>query len=171
MGRESKNCLAVKSGDHMKRQRFAIVDRLQNLAAAGAMCLVLCGPLLAGPAKAAFNGAFKTSSGNIVCDLSDTDVVCVIKSGLEPAPPKIAVCNGGDPVSDRVDLSGTGIAEPVPCAGDPGPLADDAGAKVLAYGSTMVKGEIGCVAFEFGLACVNSKGHGFFLSRASARYF
>ena len=155
----------------MKRQRFAIVDRLQNLAAAGAMCLVLCGPLLAGPAKAAFNGAFKTSSGNIVCDLSDTDVVCVIKSGLEPAPPKIAVCNGGDPVSDRVDLSATGIAEPVACAGDPGPLADDAGAKVLAYGSTMVKGEIGCVAFEFGLACVNSKGHGFFLSRASARYF
>ena len=43
--------------------------------------------------------------------------------------------------------------------------------KFLAYGSTMVKGEIGCVAFEFGLACVNSKGHGFFLSRASARYF
>jgi hypothetical protein len=155
----------------MKRQRLPIVDRLQNSAAAGAMCLVLCGLLLAGPAKAAFDGAFKAPSGNIVCDLSDTDVVCVIKSGLKPAPPKPSVCNGGDPVSDRVELSATGIAAPVPCAGDPGPLADDADAKVLAYGSTMVKGAIGCAAFEFGVACVNSKGHGFFLSRASARYF
>ena len=155
----------------MKRQRFAIVDRFQNLAAAGAMCLVLCGPLLAGRAQAAFDGAFKTPSGNIVCDLSDTDVVCVIKSGLKPAPPKTTVCNGGDPVSNRVDLTTTGIAEPVHCAGDPGPLADDADAKVLAYGSTMVKGEIGCVSFEFGLACVNGKGHGFFVSRASTRYF
>ena len=171
MGVESKNDSATKSGDHMKRQRVAIVDQLQNLAAAGTMCLVLCGPLLAGPAKAAFDGAFKAPSGNIVCDLSNTDVVCVIKSGLEPAPPKTTVCNGGDPVSNRVDLTATGVAEPVRCAGDPGPLADDADAKVLAYGSTMVKGGIGCVAFEFGVTCVNSKGHGFSLSRASARYF
>ena len=155
----------------MKRRGFVIVDRLRNLAVAQAMCLVSCGLVVAGSAQAASDGAFKTSSGNIVCDLSDTDVVCVIKSGLEPAPPKIAVCNGGDPVSDRVDLSGTGIAEPVPCAGDPGPLADEADAKELAEGSTMVKGEIGCVAFKSGLVCANSKGRGFFLSRASARYF
>jgi hypothetical protein len=148
----------------MKRQRFAI-------AAAGTTCLVLYNLLLAGPAKAEFNGAFKTPSGNIICDLSNSDVVCVIKSGLEPAPPKTSVCNGGDPVSNRVDLTAAGIAEPVLCAGDPGPLVDDADAKVLTYGSTMVKGGIGCVSFEFGLACVNSKGHGFFLSRASARYF
>ena len=171
MGMESKNYSAIKSGDHMKRQSFAIVDRLRNLAAAGTTCLVLYNLLPVEPAKAAFNGAFKTPSGNIVCDLSNTDLVCVIKSGLEPAPPKTSVCYGGDPVSNRVDLTATGIAEPVLCAGDPGPLADDAGAKVLSYGSTSVRGEIGCVSFEFGLACVNSKGHGFFLSRASARYF
>jgi hypothetical protein len=57
------------------------------------------------------------------------------------------------------------------CAGDPGPLADEADAKVLVYGATMIKGEIGSTAFEFGLVCTNSKGRGFFLSRAASRYF
>ncbi len=155
----------------MKRRGFVIVDGLRNWAVAPAMGLVLCGLVLTGSAEAAPDGAFKTSSGNIVCSLSDVDVACVIKSGLNPAPPKQPVCNGGDPVSDRVTLSGTGIAAPVPCAGDPGPLVDEADAKILAYGSTMVKGEIGCVAFEFGIVCANSKGRGFFLSRASSRYF
>jgi hypothetical protein len=155
----------------MKRRGFVIVDRLRNLAAGQAMCLVLCGVVLAESAEAASDGAFKTSSGNIVCGLSDVLVECVVKSGLKPAPPKKRVCNGGDPVSDRVNLSATGIAAPVSCAGDPGPLVDEADAKELAYGSTIVKGEIGCVAFKFGLVCANSKGRGFFLSRASARYF
>jgi hypothetical protein len=98
------------------------------------------------------------------------DLECVIKSGLNPAPPKRA-CNDGDPVFNRVDLSATGIAEPARCAGDPGPLADEQTAKVLADGATLVRGEIGCVTFMFGLVCANSKGHGFFLSRASVRYF
>jgi hypothetical protein len=156
---------------HMKKQGFAIADRLRNLAVAQATCLVLCGLVPAGPAQAASDGAFKTSSGNIVCDLSNVLVECVIKSGLKPAPPKKRVCDGGDPVSNRVNLSPAGIAAPVPCAGDPGPLVDEADAKELTEGSTMIKGEIGCVAFRFGLVCANSKGRGFFLSRASARYF
>jgi hypothetical protein len=159
----------------MKRVGFVIVDRLRNLAVAQAMCLVLCVLVLAGSsAEAASDGAFKTSSGNIVCGLSDVgdvELVCVIKSGLKPTPPKKRVCDGGDPVTNRVSLSATGIAAPIPCAGDPGPLADEADAKELAEGSTMVKGEIGCVAFKSGLVCVNGKGRGFFLSRASARYF
>jgi hypothetical protein len=155
----------------MKRQGFAIVDRLRNLAVVQAMCLVLCGLVATGSAEAASDGAFKTASGNIVCGLSNVDVECVIKSGLKPAPPKKRVCNGGDPVSNRVSLLATGIAAPLPCAGDPGPLADEADAKELAEGSAMVKGEIGCVAFRSGLVCVNGKGRGFFLSRASARYF
>jgi hypothetical protein len=155
----------------MKRQRFVIVGRLRNLAVAQAMCLVSCGLVLAPSAQAASDGAFKTSSGNIVCGLKSELVECVIKSGLKPAPPKKRVCDGGDPVSNRVNLSASGIAAPVPCAGDPGPLADEVDAKELAEGSAMVKGEIGCVAFKTGLVCVNSKGRGFFLSRASARYF
>ena len=153
-----------------KRQGFVIVDRLRTLAVAQAMCLVLCGLVLAGSAEAASDGAFKTSSGNIVCGLSDVYVGCVIKSGLKPAPPKKR-CNVGDFVSNRVSLEAAGIAAPQSCAGDPGPLADEADAQVLAYGSTIVKGAIGCVAFEFGLVCANSEGHGFFLSRASVRYF
>jgi hypothetical protein len=157
-------------GTYMKKQNFVIVDRLLNLAMAPAMCLVLCGLVLAGSAEAASDGAFKTPSGNIICGLSNVDVECVIKSGLKPAPPK-RVCDAGDPVSDRVNLSATGVADPVSCAGDPGPLVDEADAKELAEGSTMVKGEIGCATFKFGLVCANSKGHGFFLSRASARYF
>jgi hypothetical protein len=155
----------------MKRRGFVIADRLRNRAVTQAMCLVACGLAVAGSAQAASEGAFKTSSGNIVCGLSDVLVECVVKSGLKPAPAKKRVCNGGDPVSNRVNLSATGIAEPLTCAGDPGPLADEADAKELAYGSAMVKGEIACVAFKSGLVCVNSKGRGFFLSRASARYF
>ncbi len=153
-----------------KRRRFVIVDRLRNLAVVQAMCLVVCGLVLAGSAEAASDGAFKTPSGNIVCSLSTVGVECVIKSGLKPAPQK-SVCDGGDPVSDRVNLSATGVAAPLPCAGDPGPLVDEADAKELAEGSTIVKGEIGCVTFKFGLVCTNSNGRGFFLSRASVRYF
>jgi hypothetical protein len=154
----------------MKKHRLVIVDRLLNWAVAPAMCLALCGLVAAGSAQAASEGAFKTPSGNIICGLYEADVECVIKSGLKPAPPK-RVCDAGDPVSDRVSLSATGIAEPVPCAGDPGPLVDEADAKELAEGATKIKGEIGCATFKFGLVCTNSKGHGFFLSRASARYF
>jgi hypothetical protein len=42
---------------------------------------------------------------------------------------------------------------------------------VLSYGATLIKGETGCTSFEFGVVCANSKGHGFFLSRAAVRYF
>ena len=155
----------------MKRQGFLIVDRLRNFAVAETIYLVLCGLVLAGSAQAAPDGAFKMSSGNIVCGLSNEEVVCVIKSGLKPAPPKKRVCDGGDPVSNRLILSAAGIAAPVACVGDPGPLADEADAKELSEGSTMLKGGIGCAAFKSGLVCVNSKGRGFFLSRGSARYF
>jgi hypothetical protein len=120
-------------------------------------------------AEAADDGAFKTSSGNIVCGLSDVYVGCVIKSGLKPAPPKKR-CNVGDFVSNRVSLEAAGIAAPQSCAGDP-VVESEADAKELAEGSTMVKGEIGCIAFKSGLVCVNGKGRGFFLSRASVRYF
>ena len=45
------------------------------------------------------------------------------------------------------------------------------GILMLAYGVTLVKGETACTSFEFGVVCANSKGHGFFLSRAVVRYF
>jgi hypothetical protein len=153
----------------MKTQSFATVDRLSRVAQAA--CLVLGGLVLASSAQAASEGAFKTSSGNIVCNLNSDFVECVIKSGLKPAPPKPRACNGGDPVSNRVSMAANGVGAPVPCAGDPGPLVYEAEAKELPDGSTMEKGEIGCAAFKFGVVCANNKGHGFFISRAAASYF
>ena len=154
----------------MRRQGFVFVERLRNLAVAPAACFVFCGLLAAGSAQAAPDGAFKTDSGNILCNLNEGFLECVIKSGLKPAPAK-KKCNGGDPVTNRVNLAATGPAEATSCAGDPGPLAYEDDAKELPEGSSMVKGDIGCVAFKFGLLCANSKGRGFFLSRASVRYF
>lgn len=159
----------------MKRRGFVIVDRVRNLAAASATGLVLCGLMLAGSsAQAASEEAFKTPSGNIICALGDAEgveLVCTIKSGLSPAPPKVRACDGGDPVYNRVNLAAAGLATPVKCAGDPGPLVHEADAPELAYGAAIVKGEIGCVSFKSGLVCANSKGHGFFLSREAVRYF
>jgi hypothetical protein len=159
----------------MQTRGLVIVDRLRNLAAAKATCLVLSGLVLAASSvEAASEEAFKTASGNIICSLGDVEgveLVCVIKSGLRPAPPKRRACNGGDPVTNRVNLTAAGAAAPVDCAGDPGPLVHEADAKELSYGSAIVKGEIGCVAFKSGLVCVNSKGRGFRLNRESVRYF
>ena len=66
--------------------------------------------------------------------------------------------------------SGRGVRRNIR-AGDPGAFAEEPNAKVLAYGATLIKGETGCTSFEFGVVCANSKGHGFFLSRAVVRYF
>jgi hypothetical protein len=107
----------------------------------------------------------ETSSAN------NGEVDCFIKSGLKPAPRRNDVCPIGNPTSNRVQLFATGIAAPLLCAGDPGPLTNETDAKVLAEGSTLVTGGIGCVAFKSGLVCVNSKARGFLLSPTSARYF
>src|ERR1700761_2683976 len=155
---------------HMITQRIAIVDRFSKLTIVSAVCLMLGGLVAAGPAKAQSLDSFKTPTGNIICIMTNTDVECGIKSGLNPAPARQA-CTDGDPVFNRVDLSATGGAEPLRCAGDPGAFAEEPTARVLTYGNTMVKGETGCTSYEFGVVCANSKGHGFFLSRAVVRYF
>jgi hypothetical protein len=45
---------------------------------------MLCGLVLGGSAQAADLEVFKTSSGNIVCELDNGEVDCFIKSGLKP---------------------------------------------------------------------------------------
>ena len=132
--------------------------------------------LSVGPATAAATKAFKTPSGNIVCEGwsradGSVEVVCVIKTGLKLPAAKHDCSRGGDPIWNRVSLSPTGPAEPVPCAGDPGPFAVEARARVLANDSTWMQGRIACASFSFGLVCTNSSGHGFFLSRTQARLF
>jgi uncharacterized protein DUF6636 len=154
----------------MNTQGITTVHRFPKLTILLTICLMLCSLTAAGPAKAQSLESFKTPTGNIICIMTNTDVECGIKSGLNPAPPRQA-CTDGDPVFNRVDLSATGAAEPLRCAGDPGAFAEEPNAKVLGYGTTMIKGETGCSSFEFGVVCANSKGHGFFLSRAVVRYF
>jgi hypothetical protein len=154
----------------MNKQGIAIVDHFRQPAVIPALSLALCGLVPTGPAKARSYESFKTPTGNIVCGMTDTDVECGIKSGLNPAPAKQA-CTDGEPVFNRVVLQATGVAEPLHCAGDPGAFAEEQTAKVLSYGATLIKGETGCTSFAFGVVCANSKGHGFFLSRATVRYF
>jgi len=91
---------------------------------------MLCGLVLGGSAQAADLEVFKTSSGNIVCELDNGEVDCFIKSGLKPAPRRNDLCHIGDPTSNRVQLFATGIAAPLLCAGDPGPLTNETDAKV-----------------------------------------
>ena len=47
-----------------------------------------CGLVLGGSGQAPDLEVFKTSSGNIVCELDNGEVDCFIKSGLKPAPRK-----------------------------------------------------------------------------------
>ena len=75
---------------------------------------------------AARYGSFKTPSRNIVCGWTvapdgSASMECAVKSGLKP-PPKPIHCDAGDPNDKRVSLRDTGRADPVLCAGDPGPL-------------------------------------------------
>ena len=58
---------------------------------------MLCGLVLGRSAQAADLEVFKTSSGNIVCELDNGDVDCFIKSGLKPAPRRNDLCHIGEP--------------------------------------------------------------------------
>jgi hypothetical protein len=121
-------------------------------------------------------GHFKTPSHNVVCDYAygapglKSSVVCVIKSGLKPPPPR-TVCHGGDPTDHVVALSATGHATEPTCAGDPGPLISERVARVLAYGHSWRHGGLRCTSEVKGLRCTNASGHGFFLSRVHSYRF
>jgi hypothetical protein len=134
--------------------------------------------LLAAPAHARKVSIvyFKTPSHNIVCmfagGLADTKpfVVCAIKSGLKPPPPKVR-CREGDPTDEFVDLEQTGKATAPSCAGDPGPLVGEKQARVLKYGHTFKRKGLRCTSAVKGLTCRNKSHHGFFLSRGHSRRF
>ncbi len=123
-------------------------------------------------------GSFKTPSSNIVCDYfihigsraSESNVGCVIKSGLRPAPPR-RPCQDGGYAGDRVYLGVTGGVEVPSCAGDPGPYVNVDRAKVLGYGKKWSGGGIRCTSTTTGMTCRNKSGHGFFLSRERWRSF
>jgi hypothetical protein len=122
-------------------------------------------------------GSFRSPSGNIICGYGiapdgSGSLECGIKTGLKP-PPRRIHCQAGDPNDKRVSLTESRRAEPVLCAGDPGPLLPqiEAKARVLAYGSSIKIGRITCTSSSTGINCRNLTGHGFFLSRQSWRTF
>jgi hypothetical protein len=138
--------------------------------------------LLAAPvasANAGTSGAFKTPSRNVVCAYAygyagqKPVVECGIKSGIKPAAnPADCTDLGGDPANNMfVDLASTGRSTRPPCKGDPGPLAMESRAKVLAYGRTWKHSGLRCTCTKKGLTCRNKSKHGFFLSRARSRFF
>ena len=98
-------------------------------------------------------------SGNIACGyitgVGQVTLRCDILSGLKPEP-------RGRCQNDWNGLSmGRGTARPT-CAGD---TVYDRRARVLKYGSVWKRGPFTCVSLLIGLSCVNTTGHGFFLSK------
>jgi hypothetical protein len=145
--------------------------------AAGPWKQVGKGTPAANPTGGKQTGYFKTPSGNIVCfyvtgKRADPPlVVCGIRSGLKPAPPRRPCAEGGY-AGDRVVLLAAGRVDVPSCAGDPGPfLGLQVGARVLAYGRSWSGSGIRCTSAVTGLTCRNTSGHGFFLSRERWRSF
>lgn len=131
---------------------------------------------LGAPTKASF-GFFKTPSGKIFCQWvtggsPSASVECGVETGLKPPLPKTGeACKHLDYVGNRIALAVSGRAQPVPCAGDAGPFADPAHAKLLGYGKTWRAGGLSCTEKRSGLTCENRSRHGFFMSLHSWRTF
>ena len=103
--------------------------------------------------------SFRMPSGNIACgystDFGPVTLRCDILSGLRPEPRRRCEL-------DWTGLSmGRGSARPT-CAGD---TVYDRKAPVLRYGSVWKRGPFVCLSLLVGLSCVNTTGHGFFLSK------
>jgi hypothetical protein len=149
---------------------------VRSLALTILLSAALAPVVLAAPAKSSF-GFFKTPSGKIFCQWvtggsPSALVECGVETGLKPPLPKTgAACKHLDYVGNRISLSVTGRAQPVPCAGDAGPFADPAHAVYLHYGKTWSAPGLTCTEAASGLTCKNRDGHGFFMSLHSWRTF
>ncbi len=137
----------------------------------------LLAPVAAGAPAKSSSGFFKTPSGKIFCQWGiggspSAAVECGVITGLKPKLPKINPdCQHLDYVGNRISLSVTGRAQPVPCAGDAGPFADPDHSVVLRYGKSWSAGGLTCSEKTSGLTCKNRSGHGFFMSLRSWRTF
>ena len=125
----------------------------------------------AGATPASASDGLRTPSNNIVCILDNidgepADLRCDI-GVLEPTklrPPKDCGFGWGDAFAisedgksgERICHSDTIMHEDVPA---------------LQYGMAWQHGAITCRSERTGLTCVNAKGHGFAISRASQRVF
>ncbi|MFT3988261.1 DUF6636 domain-containing protein [Aestuariivirga sp.] len=137
--------------------------------------LQLCGAvivlLIGGAAVAIADQAnFKSPSGNIFCSYFDYDgppeVRCDILNSTRSfrKPPSDCDLEWGDSFA----VSATAKRGEVVCHGDTVMTPD---AAPLPYNRSFQQGGITCTSSMKGLACVNAKGHGFFVSRAKQQVF
>jgi hypothetical protein len=120
---------------------------------------------LAVPAEAKFV-QFQSPSKNIGCAGDGRYVRCDIRERDWSPPPKPASCDVD--YGQGAAISRRGKRGSLVCAGD---TALGAG-RVLAYGRTRRLGNgLRCKSLKSGMRCVNSRGHGFKLSRESYRLF
>ena len=138
------------------------MNRRARLALAAALALVP-----AAGAQPAFPG-FQTPSGNIHCAVYDDPgptLRCDVLNYAGPRPPKPRGCDLDWGSSFFVAATGRAA---VGCVGDT--VADPRYPR-LAYGRTWALRGFSCASSATGLRCTNRSGHGFALSRASARTF
>ena len=100
----------------------------------------------------------KTEPGGIACDINQSFV-------RRPVRPRPADCEYD--WGQRFELGNDSDAG-LECASD-WVGSDDS--PVLAYGTSMTRGNIKCSSEQTGLTCKNANGHGFFLSRQAQKLF
>jgi hypothetical protein len=109
---------------------------------------------------------FRTSSNDVYCMLQDSWLRCDINQIVGPMPARPRGCShewGDAFIIEQGDRPGYRVCHDDTVAGDALPP--------LSYGDFWREGDYTCTSERNGLTCVNSKGHGFTLSRTSQRVF
>ena len=109
--------------------------------------------------------SFRSPTGNIGCQMSDSTVRCDVAQRDWAPPPKPAGCDLDWGQGISLDAQGTAAFV---CAGD---TARDPDAPVLGYGQDSEIGGLRCASRQDGVTCRNSAGRGFFLARDRYRIF
>jgi hypothetical protein len=110
-------------------------------------------------------------AGHIYCDyehysFASVGIRCEIRSLIRPLPPRPKDCRDAVWAAGYF-LTRTGRAT-VLCIGD---TVYSPRARVLAYGTMYRVDTFACTSRRAGLTCMNTAGHGFFLSRVHSYAF
>lgn len=111
--------------------------------------------------------AFVLPSGNIWCEMSESEATCTILTYSYPAPTPPEGCTGTAGNLLRVTPEGAGfVCMDAPAAGPP------EGTPELTYGAGSTIGEMTCLSSRNGVFCRhNPSGAGFSLARAGTQFF
>ena len=136
-----------------------------------ALVVILTIAALAGPARADTLASFHTPSENIHClaatgeDGASIDCEILEKASTRPLNPRPPDCDLE--WGNRFELGETGKGT-LACTGD---TVRDPSGITLGYDTSFTANSITCTSTQRGLTCLNSEGHGFFLSRARQQVF